>query len=76
MIGYLFPISGETSFARSGADVMILFCLAVREKLRACTCLLVAVKRRSPVDSILKATSTKMARRVLRERRLGVLAAA
>jgi hypothetical protein len=54
MMGYLFPINGETSLALSGALVTILFLQAVREKLRACTCRLDAANRRSPEDNIMK----------------------
>jgi hypothetical protein len=54
MMGYLFPINGETSLALSGALVTILFARAVREKLRDCACRLDAANRRSPEDNIMK----------------------
>ena len=61
MMGYLFPIIGETSFARRGPEgVMTFFTGAVREKFRAWTCRLVAAKRRSPDENILEAVAALM----------------
>ena len=60
MMGYLFPIIGETSFALSGALVTILFLQAVREKLRDCACRPDAANRRSPEDNIVKLDPPKL----------------
>jgi hypothetical protein len=61
MIGYLFPIKGETSFALRLPDgVMIFLTGAVREKLRAEACRAAvweAAKRRSPEENILEAAA-------------------
>jgi hypothetical protein len=58
MMGYLFPIIGETSFALRLPDgVIILFADGVEEKARAGACRVEAAKRRSPEDNILEAAA-------------------